>query len=64
MRLSKRITSQILDKAYKLERSMWKNGRYYLPNKEDTVLSFAYGRIALLENGRTWQAILQGQVLL
>jgi hypothetical protein len=25
---------------------------------------FAYGRKALLENGRTWQAILQAQVLL
>jgi hypothetical protein len=43
---------------------MWKNGRYYFPNKEDTVLSFAYGRKALLANARPWQAILQGQVLL
>jgi hypothetical protein len=32
-------------------------------NKEDTVLSFAHGRKDLLENGRPWQAILEGQVL-
>jgi len=31
---------------------------------EDTILSFAYGRKALLETGRPWQAILEGQVLL
>jgi hypothetical protein len=57
MRLSKRITSQILS-------TRLKNWEGLLGKMEDTILSFAYGRKALLETGRPWQAILKGQVLL